>query len=159
MGSSFWKSATALLIGVGAVAVALWTSHTSATPGPVPVGARLVPADVAPGAQERHALDMIGEGRRTFRFDTFGDEAFWDDAPKLHRAIPGAKLGGVGPGLNPKAALEVGLKVDVLALTPALVRQLQANQVNLDDPATTVALLKLDAVVCPRPRSTTWSST
>src|SRR5262245_26309351 len=147
MSSSSWKTATGVLIGAGAVAVALWTAKTSAQPGPVSVGARLGPADVAPDAPERHALDMIREGRQTFRFDTFGDEAFWGDALKLHRAIAGEKLGGVGPGLSPKAALEVGLKVDVQALPPDLVRQLQAKQVNLDDATTTVALLKLDAVV------------
>jgi hypothetical protein len=48
--------------------------------------------------------------RKTFRFDTFGDEAFWGDTLKLHRAIAGSKLGGVGPGVSPRTALSVGLK-------------------------------------------------
>jgi hypothetical protein len=94
-----------------------------------------------------NASRMIDEGRRTFRFDTFGDEAFWGDQLQLHQAIAGAPLGGVGPGVSPKTALAVGLKVDADALPPALVQQLQQGQVNLDDPATTVALLKLNAVV------------
>ncbi|MFL5806110.1 MAG: hypothetical protein ACJ8CR_30800 [Roseiflexaceae bacterium] len=94
-----------------------------------------------------NAREMIAAGRQTFRFDTFGDEAFWGDLLKLHRAIEGAKLGGVGPGLSPKAALALGLKVDRDALPDDLVEQLQAGQVNLDDPATTLALLKLNAVV------------
>lgn len=64
---------------------------------------------------ERDALRMIKEGRQTFRLDTFGDESFWGDALGLHRAIAGEKLGGVGPGVNPKTALAVGLKVDVEA--------------------------------------------
>jgi hypothetical protein len=94
-----------------------------------------------------NAEAMIAAGRHTFRFDTFGDQAFWGDMLKLHRAIEGAKLGGVGPGLSPKDALALGLKVDVDALPDDLVDQLQAGQVNLDDPATTLALLKLNAVV------------
>ena len=49
---------------------------------------------------------MIEEGMNTFRFDTFGDEAFWGDALQLHRAIAGSQFGGVGPGLSPRAALE-----------------------------------------------------
>src|SRR2546426_1848722 len=94
-----------------------------------------------------HAAKMLEDGRQIFRFDTFGDEAFWGDALHLHQAIAGEKNGGVGPGVSPKTALAVGLKVDVDALPPALVQQLKAGQVNLDDPATTVALLKLNAVV------------
>jgi hypothetical protein len=101
---------------------------------------------VLPGT-ERDALQMVQEGRQTFRFDTFGDEAFWGDALKLHQAIAGGRLGGIGPGVSPRAALEVGLKVDQDALPPALVQQLQQKRVDLDDPATTLALLKLNAVV------------
>ncbi len=95
----------------------------------------------------QNAQKMIEEGRRIFRFDTFGDEAFWGDALKLHQAIAGAKLGGVGPGVSPKTALAVGLKVDMDVLPPDLVEQIKAGKVNLDDPATTLALLKLNAVV------------
>jgi hypothetical protein len=94
-----------------------------------------------------NATRMIGEGRRTFRFDTFGDEAFWGDTLRLHEAIEGERLGGVGPGVSPRTALAVGLKVDVDALPKSLVNQLKAGQVNLDDPATTLALLKLNSVV------------
>ncbi len=90
---------------------------------------------------------MIEEGRQTFRFDTFGDEVFWGGALKLHQAVIGSALGGVGPGIPPRMALSVGLKVDVDAL-PASVREGIANgKVNLADPATTVALLQLNAVV------------
>lgn len=96
---------------------------------------------------EKDALEMIKEGRQTFRFDTFGDEEFWGDALKLHQAIAGQKLGGVGPGVSPKTALAVGLKVDMEVLPKNLVQQIKDKKVDLDDPATTVALLKLDAVV------------
>jgi hypothetical protein len=95
----------------------------------------------------RHAQAMLEEGRKTFRYDTFGSEAFWGDALQLHKAIAGEKNGGVGPGVSPKTALSVGLKVDADALPDALKKQLAAGKVNLDDPATTIALLKLNAVV------------
>src|SRR5512147_3025801 len=81
-----------------------------------------------------NSLQMLAEGRRTFRFDTFGDEAFWGDTLQLHRAIEGAQLGGIGPGVSPKTALAVGLKVDVDALPPVVVQPIQQGQVNLNDP-------------------------
>jgi len=95
----------------------------------------------------QNAQRMIAEGRKIFRHDTFGDEAFWGDQLKLHQAIVGEKLGGVGPGVSPKMALSVGLKVDAEALPPDLVAQIKAGKVNMDDPASTVALLKANAVV------------
>ena len=93
------------------------------------------------------ATKMIIEGRQTFRYDTFGDEAFWGDTLKLHQAIAGDALGGVGSGVSPIAALGVGLKVDSEALSRRLKRQIQRGRVDLEDPATTLALLKLNAVV------------
>jgi hypothetical protein len=66
---------------------------------------------------------------------------------KLHQAIEGAQFGGTGPGLSPNAALMVGLKVDLDALPSNLIQQLIHGGVNLNDPATTLALLKLKAVV------------
>src|SRR6516165_5055636 len=95
----------------------------------------------------RHAQAMIDEGRKTFRSDTFGSEAFWGDTLQLHKAIAGEKNGGIGPGVSPKTALSVGLKVDADALPKELVAQIKAGKVDLNDPATTVALLKLDSVV------------
>ncbi|HSV25221.1 MAG TPA: hypothetical protein VLJ17_19590 [Xanthobacteraceae bacterium] len=95
----------------------------------------------------RHAQNQIEEGKKIFRYETFGSEAFWGDALQLHKAIAGEKNGGVGPGVSPKTALSVGLKVDADALPDSLKKQLAAGKVNLDDPATTIALLKLNAVV------------
>jgi hypothetical protein len=95
----------------------------------------------------RYGQTMLEEGRKTFRYDTFGSEAFWGDALELHKAIAGEKNGGVGPGVSPKTALSVGLKVDADALPDALKEQIAAGKVDLDDPATTIALLKLNAVV------------
>jgi hypothetical protein len=94
-----------------------------------------------------NAQQMVDEGRQIFRFDTFGDEAFWGDTIKLHHAIEGSIFGGVGAGVSPKTALAVGLKVDVDALPNSLEKALRKGQVNLDDPASTLALLKVNAVV------------
>jgi hypothetical protein len=91
--------------------------------------------------------EMTEEGRQIFRFDTFGDEAFWGDSLQLHQAIAGEDLGGVGPGVSPNTALAVGLKVDVDALPQELRDDLEEGKVDLDDPATTLALLQLNAVV------------
>jgi hypothetical protein len=90
---------------------------------------------------------LVSQGKQTFRFDTFGDQAFWGDTLHLNQAIAGAKNGGVGPGLSPKAALGVGLKVDVDALPQSVRQGILNGKVNLNDPATTLALLKLNAVV------------
>ena len=95
----------------------------------------------------RHGQTMLNEGRKTFRYETFGSESFWSDALQLHKAIAGEKNGGIGAGVSPKTALSVGLKVDSDALPNALKKQIAAGKVNLDDPATTIALLKLNAVV------------
>jgi len=91
--------------------------------------------------------DLISQGRQIFRFDTFGDQAFWGDLLRLHEAIAGAANGGVGPGVSPRTALSVGLKVDSEALPLAVKIGIRNGTVNLDDPAVTVALLKLNAVV------------
>ncbi len=94
-----------------------------------------------------NAQQMMKQGQEIFRFDTFGDEAFWGDKLKLHQAIAGEALGGVGPGVDPATALTVGLKVDAGSLPQELVAKLQKGEVDLNDPATTLALLQLNAVV------------
>jgi hypothetical protein len=98
-------------------------------------------------AIDQHAGNMIERGRQIFRFDTFGSEAFWGGALQLHQAIAGRKNGGVGGGVSPKTALAVGLKVDADGLPDSLKQQLRAQKVDLDDSATTLALLKLNALV------------
>lgn len=98
-------------------------------------------------AVDANAVRMFAEGKSTFRFDTFGDEVFWTDALKLHQAIEGAKLGGVGDGVSPKTALAVGLKVDAEALPAAVVDGIRKGTIDLDSPATTLTLIKLNAVV------------
>lgn len=87
------------------------------------------------------ALDpaLVDAGRDIFRFDTFGDETQWTDALRMHEVIRSA--------VDPVTALSVGLKVDAEALPAAVVQGIQDGSISLTDPATTVALLKLDAVV------------
>ena len=96
---------------------------------------------------QRNAERMMKDGQRIFRFDTFGDEAFWGYALKLHLAIAGDRLGGVGPGVSPATALAVGLKVDADALPADVLQAVRRGHVNLDDPAVTLALLDANAVV------------
>ena len=94
-----------------------------------------------------NARTMLDQGRKIFRFDTFGDEAFWGTTLKLHQAIAGVKQGGIGAGVSPKTALAVGLKVDVDALPQSIVDGVKSGAIDLADPATTVALMNLNAIV------------
>ena len=98
-----------------------------------------------PGGKIDHTL--IAEGKNIFRFDSFGDEDFWSGLLHLDKAIAGSDNGGYGPGVSPKTALAVGLKVDAEALPSEVVAGISNRTVDLDNPATTLALLKLDAVV------------
>lgn len=82
---------------------------------------------------------LVAQGKEVFRFDTFGDEKYWTDTLRMHEVIQAA--------VSPKAALGVGLKVDADALPAAVKDAIAKGQVNLDDPAVTVTLLKLNAVV------------
>ena len=93
----------------------------------------------APAAQGPLNPALVARGKDIFRFDTYGNETFWTDTLRLHEVIRTA--------VSPTTALSVGLKVDVDAL-PAQVRSgLEAGTVDLNDPATTVALLGLGAVL------------
>jgi cytochrome c5 len=80
----------------------------------------------------------FSDGKSIFRFDPFGDQQLWTDFLRLHEAIA---------TLSPAAALAAGLKVDADTLPPAIINALQAGQVDLNDPAVTIQLLQLDAVV------------
>lgn len=82
---------------------------------------------------------LVAQGQQIFRFDTFGDEAFWTDTLRMHEVISAA--------VDPVTALSVGLKVDAEALPAAVVDGIKNGTVDLNSPATTIALLKLDAVV------------
>jgi cytochrome c peroxidase len=94
-----------------------------------------------------YAQKLLKDGKDIFRHDTFGSEDFWGGSLKLHRAIMGEKLGGVGPGISPQKALELGLKVDVDAVPKEVAEGINSGKVDLADPASTLALLKADAVI------------
>ncbi|HEX6064043.1 MAG TPA: hypothetical protein VFZ04_07450 [Longimicrobiales bacterium] len=96
---------------------------------------------VGPGVGGERPLDpqLVAEGQQIFRFDTFGDEVYWTDTLRMHEVIAAA--------VSPATALQVGLKVDADALPAAVKAAIAAGQVDLDDPATTVTLLKLNAVL------------
>ena len=94
-----------------------------------------------------NTLRMLSDGQDVFRHDTFGDQDFWGGTLRLHEAILGEDLGGVGPGVSPATALAVGLKVDKRALPRRVKNALRDGLVDLNSPETTVTLLKLDSVV------------
>jgi mono/diheme cytochrome c family protein len=89
-------------------------------------------------AAQPQSSAKASEGRHIFRFDTFGDEQLWTDTLQMHHAIA---------AVSPAAALGVGLKVDVDALPADLIAAFQEGQVDLNDPAVTIELLRLNAVV------------
>src|SRR5438046_964646 len=86
----------------------------------------------------KNAAALIQDGRNIFRHDTYGDEAFWGDALQLHQAIQGSQFGGVGPGVSPKTALALGLKVDSGALPVQVLNDLRKGRINLDDVSVTL---------------------
>ena len=109
---------SALLAGCGA------SSRNASLPAGIPASA---PAD------------LVAQGKQIFRFDTFGDEIKWTDALRLHEVI--------GTAVDPVTALSVGLKVDADALPPAVAQGIKNGSIDLKSTATTIALLKLNAVV------------
>src|SRR6187401_1319498 len=106
------------LIGVASIALVLALTFTSAS-----------------AREDNH---QRFDGQEIFRFDTFGDEQLWTNVLRLHEGVQ---------DVSPATALSVGLKVDVDALPPGIIAALKAGQVDVDDPAVTIALLKLNAVV------------
>lgn len=90
---------------------------------------------------------LIAQGKEIFRHDTFGDEDFWSGLLHIDKAIAGANNGGYGPGVSPATALAVGLKVDADALPPNVIAAIRAGTIDLNNPATTLALFKMNAVV------------
>jgi len=117
-----------LLLVISACKTKEATNETqrSSSASDVPTGAGPATDDMSP--------QTVAQGREIFRFDTFGNEAFWTDTLRLHEVIE--------KGVDPTTALKVGLKVDADALPPGIL-----EQVDLNSPATTVALLKMNAVL------------
>ena len=99
----------------------------------------LAPLACGESSPTRPSPQVIASGKQIFRFDTYGDEKFWTDTLHMNTIIQN--------NVDPTTALAVGLKVDADTLPPAVVQAIQAGQVDLHSPATTVLLLKLGAVV------------
>src|SRR5437867_13063511 len=79
-------------------------------------------------------VNVPAQGQYIFRHWTFGDEPFWTDTLHLNQVIE--------TGVSPATALAVGLKVDAARLPPGFLAG-----ADLTSPATTVELLRRDAVV------------
>ena len=100
---------------------------------------------VSPRAEQVSAVNasmnpaLVQQGKSIFRFDTYGDETFWTDTLRMHEVIR--------TSVSPKTALAVGLKVDADALPPSVKAGILNGTIDLNAPATTVALLELGAVV------------
>lgn len=105
-------------------------SHTPDA-GPPPTGSSVATDDMSAGT--------LASGKQIFRFDTFGDEQFWTDTLHMERVVQ--------KSVDPTTALSVGLKVDMDVLPPAVVKGVQDGTIDLKNPATTLALLKINAVV------------
>jgi mono/diheme cytochrome c family protein len=103
----------------------------SEIPAGAPTGSESVTDDLSP--------QNVAAGQQIFRFETFGDEQFWTDTARIHEVIQ--------KSVSPATALSVGLKVDAEAIPAEVAAAIKAGKVDLNDPATTVTLLKLNAVV------------
>lgn len=90
------------------------------------------------GSAETNAQQLVSQGQQIFRFDTFGDQAFWGGTLQLHQAIN---------TLKPSDALALGLKIDSQALTPAQIAAIRQGKINLNDPAVTLQLIKQNSVL------------
>src|SRR5690348_5737757 len=97
-----WKVSRRGLLVVAAVTGAMVAVGAGSSAATLRLERQQAPFD---STVNENAKSMVAQGRQTFRFDTFGDQAFWGDTLQLHRAIEGQKLGGVGPGVSPKTAL------------------------------------------------------
>ena len=124
--SRFFVALCTVVVGFGCV-----KAPQSETPAGTPTGS-------GPATDDLSAQNLAA-GQQIFRFDTFGDEQFWTDTARMHEVIQ--------KSVSPATALSVGLKVDADALPAAVVEAIKAGKVDLNDPATTVTLLKLNAVV------------
>lgn len=127
--SSIYRFAAVLIIATGFACAPQPPSSETASGSPT--GAGPASDDLSP--------QNLAAGRQVFRFDTFGDEQFWTDTARMHEVVQ--------KSVSPATALSVGLKVDADAIPPEVAAAIKAGKVDLNDPATTVTLLKLNAVV------------
>ena len=129
------------------LAVAAYSQTAPAVETGVAPKAAVVRALATDSTIVENAKTLLEKGRAIFRFETFGDEAWWTDTIQLHKAIAGERHGGIGAGVSPATALAVGLKVDIDAIPRNIQQHIRLGKVDLGDPALTLTLLELDAVV------------
>ena len=129
------------------LAVAAYSQTAPAVETGVAPKAAVVRALATDSTIVENAKTLLEKGRAIFRFETFGDEAWWTDTIQLHKAIAGDRHGGIGAGVSPATALAVGLKVDIDAIPRNIQQHIRLGKVDLGDPALTLTLLELDAVV------------
>jgi hypothetical protein len=142
------KSASSVLTFVVLLAIAYaCTTQPKGVDTDPAVRAQMAPRKSFDDRVDDNSTAMHKEGKRIFRYDTFGSEEFWGGKLRLHAAILGDKLGGVGPGVSARQALQLGLKVDIAALPAILVEVLKTRAVDLDRVETTIELLRANAVV------------
>jgi mono/diheme cytochrome c family protein len=122
------RRATAVIAGIGMAGLLGSVLAFADPPSPSSSG----------NATSAQINNTSGDGKTIFRFDTFGDEQLWTETLQMQKVIP---------NISPKTALSVGLKVDSDALPSDVIAAIKAGQVNLDDPAVTIELLKLNAVI------------
>ena len=103
---------TLLTAAAAALVIVLITAVRQSPNPPKPAPAPPASTSAVDAAITQNAQQMIAEGQRVFRYDTFGDEAFWGDSSGCTTRSQVQTLGGVGPGVSPKTALALGLKVD-----------------------------------------------
>ena len=124
------RSLCLIALGIALTSACAPQSPPSETPGaPTSGGA----------ATDDLSSQNLATGQQIFRFETFGDEQFWTDTARMHEVVQ--------KSVSPTTALSVGLKVDADAIPPDVAAAIKAGKVDLNDPATTVTLLKLNAVV------------
>jgi hypothetical protein len=120
------------LVGLVTALTMVACEDSEKSTGPRPTGPALT-------AQGPLNPALVAQGKTIFRFETYGDETFWTDTLRLHEVIRTA--------VSPTTALSVGLKVDFDGLPAQVKAGLEAGTIDLNDPATTVALLQLGAVL------------
>jgi hypothetical protein len=128
-----------------ALAVACHSPAPAETPQNIAV--KEAPAESYQKAIDGNAQKMLEAGRNVFRDETFGSEHYWGDKLRLHEVIAGEKHGGKGPGVTPRQALALGLRVDFGRIPSALGSVIKGGTLSFDDAENTNNLLKHDAVI------------
>jgi hypothetical protein len=146
-GKSRFRIMVFSLVGAWALASVSCLNYPGNVATDPAVASQQLPAESFESKTGENASRLLAEGREIFRYDSFGSEAFWGGKLGLHEALLRAEKGGRGAGLTARAALQMGLKADVEKVPRLLVEVLKEGAVSLDDPDTTLELLRANAVL------------